>query len=86
MPLKRIVDSGGKASLTIVPALGYSILSANGCKGELSGNVFTTSEINSDCLVNVTFKLDTTERRVVFIHTDLQGSVAAESDENGNVH
>ena len=85
-PQSKIVDAGTTVSLTVTPTEGYRVLSVAGCSGDLNGNTYTTGAVSSNCAVNVTFKMDEKKRRVVFIHTDLQGSVAAESDENGNVH
>ncbi|MEC7644233.1 hypothetical protein [Idiomarina sp.] len=85
-PQSKVVDSGTTVSLAITPNEGYRILSVTGCSGVLNGNTYKTGAMSSNCAVNVIFKMDEKKRRVVFIHTDLQGSVAAESDENGNVH
>lgn len=55
-PTTQVVDNGATASVTATAAGGYSLASATGCgSGALSGNVYTTTAVTSDCAVSVAF-------------------------------
>ena len=50
-----IVDNSTSTSFTLTPNTGFAIASASGCGGSLSGNVYTTGAITTDCTVSATF-------------------------------
>ncbi len=54
-PQKQEIEYGKTASINIVPDNGYAISYVEGCNGSLSGNTYTTGEINEDCKVNAGF-------------------------------
>ncbi len=54
-PNSRSVDYNTTASFTLTPDAGFVIASASGCAGTLSGNVYTTGPITTDCTVSATF-------------------------------
>jgi len=49
------VNNGSIVSFTLLPLAIYEIGGANGCDGTLSGNIYTTGPIHSDCTVTVTY-------------------------------
>ncbi|MBI5638858.1 MAG: hypothetical protein HZA17_00380 [Nitrospirae bacterium] len=49
------VKPGAVQQLTITPAAGYYISGVTGCGGKLSGNIFTTGQVLTDCSVSATF-------------------------------
>ncbi|WP_374672299.1 IPTL-CTERM sorting domain-containing protein [Acidovorax temperans] len=53
------VLSGSTTGFSVVPSVGYSLASVNGCGGSLSGTTYTTGAIGADCSVNATFALKT---------------------------
>lgn len=53
------VNNGSIVSFTLLPLDIYEIGGANGCYGTLSGNIYTTGPIHSDCTVTVTFNQKT---------------------------
>ncbi|RII30518.1 MAG: hypothetical protein CXR30_05915 [Geobacter sp.] len=58
-PSVQNVNNGSIVSFTLLPLDIYEIGGANGCFGTLSGNIYTTGPIHSDCTVNVTFNQKT---------------------------
>jgi hypothetical protein len=54
-PAIRSVNHGGVTSFTVTPANGFAINSVSGCTGTLSGNLFTTGEVNATCTVSASF-------------------------------
>lgn len=46
---------GTTAELRLVPGRGFSIASAEGCSGSLTGALFTTASLSEDCTVTVGF-------------------------------
>ncbi len=50
-----IVGAGTFVDFTISPDTGYAVASATGCNGQLSGNIYRTGAITTDCQVAVTF-------------------------------
>ena len=56
-PASQTVSQNQTASITITPDLNYSIDSATGCNGTLSGSTFTTGAITADCEITVSFSL-----------------------------
>jgi hypothetical protein len=83
-PSSRQVTQGSSSSFTISPSNGYEINAASGCDGSRSGTTYYTGSIMGPCTVNVSF-VPTDTGGVRYIHTDAQGSVIAESDENGTI-
>lgn len=55
------VLEGGRISFTLTPAAGWLVDSAQGCGGELQGNVYRTAPATADCSVSVTFAQPTPE-------------------------
>jgi Chitobiase/beta-hexosaminidase C-terminal domain/Divergent InlB B-repeat domain len=55
----QTVDINGTTKFTVTPNTGYHIDSVTGCNGTLSGNVFTTGAITTNCTVAATFANDT---------------------------
>lgn len=56
-PDSAMVSYGTSTTFTLSPDEGYTLASANGCDGTLTGNVFTTGIIREHCLVLVVFDL-----------------------------
>jgi hypothetical protein len=56
-PASVMVEEDETTSFTLTPENNYIIDTLTGCEGSLSENTFTTSVINSDCNLSVTFKL-----------------------------
>ena len=54
-PSSRTVTSGNTTSFSLIPSSGYSIGSASGCNGYLSGNTYYTGTITSNCTINGNF-------------------------------
>ena len=54
-PSSRTVTSGTTATFTVTPNSGYTIGSVTGCNGYLSGNIYTTGSIISNCSVYANF-------------------------------
>jgi uncharacterized repeat protein (TIGR01451 family)/fimbrial isopeptide formation D2 family protein len=54
-PASRTVIDGNTTTVTVTPDSGYSISSASGCGGSLSGNTFTTGAITGACTVSASF-------------------------------
>jgi predicted extracellular nuclease len=50
----QTVDNGATTSFTLTPNAGFAA-SASGCDGTLSGNVYTTGAVTTDCAVTATF-------------------------------
>jgi hypothetical protein len=55
----QTVDYNGTATLTVTPDPGYQIASVTGCNGTLSGTIFTTGPITSNCTVAAEFAINT---------------------------
>ena len=54
-PTSANVTQGETASFTLTPAAGANVISAEGCGGNLAGNIFTTGPVNAACTVNIVF-------------------------------
>jgi uncharacterized repeat protein (TIGR01451 family)/fimbrial isopeptide formation D2 family protein len=54
-PTSRTIVDGNTTTFTVTPDSGYSISSASGCGGGLSGNTFTTGAITGACTVSASF-------------------------------
>ncbi len=83
-PSSRQVTQGGSTTFSIFPDSGYEISTASGCNGSRNGSVYITGSITGPCTINISF-LRSSTGGVSYIHTDIQGSVIAESDENGTI-
>jgi len=53
------IGYGSIYSLTLTPGTGSHLVSASGCGGTLSGNIFSGTMPNNNCSVSVVFTLDT---------------------------
>jgi hypothetical protein len=84
-PTSRSVLQGSTTTFTVTANSGFTANPPTGCNGSLVGNTYTTGAINSPCTVNATFKVATPTTQVIFLHTDVLGSVIAETDANGVV-
>lgn len=51
----QVVAAGTPTSFTVTPATGHLVGSVSGCGGSLSGSVYTTGDVNTDCTVRATF-------------------------------
>jgi len=71
-PTSFTVTAGSTAIFTITPDTGFTIGTVTGCVGTLTGNTYTTGEINSDCTVTASF--------VAITHT-----VSTSADANGSI-
>jgi hypothetical protein len=54
-PTNTLIASGGSATFTLTPDVGYSIGGVTGCGGQLSGNTYAVSNVSSACIVTVSF-------------------------------
>lgn len=55
----QTVNYSSTTSFTVTPNIGYHIASVTGCNGTLSGNIYTTGPITSECTVSSAFAVDT---------------------------
>ena len=60
-PASSVVLQNNTSDFSITPENGYKIAQVSGCNGTLTGNVFTTANILSDCVIEATFTLDITD-------------------------
>lgn len=56
-PSELTIDAHSEATLTATPDAGYQVTAISGCGGELSGNDYVISSVNSDCLVTADFEI-----------------------------
>lgn len=54
-PTSATVNAGDTTAFTVTPGTGYAVGSVAGCGGTLSGDIYTTSAINSGCAVMASF-------------------------------
>lgn len=54
-PLGARVLHGQTYSFTVTPHPGWAVASGSGCGGSLSGNVYTTGPVTSDCNIDFTY-------------------------------
>ncbi|TDS74430.1 putative secreted protein (IPTL-CTERM system target) [Comamonas sp. JUb58] len=54
--VQQTVRAGTISIFTITPNADYTTDVVAGCGGSLTGNIFTTAEINADCIVTASFK------------------------------
>lgn len=55
----QTVEYNGTATFTVTPSAGYHVTAVTGCNGNLSGALFTTGLITSNCNVTAEFAVDT---------------------------
>ena len=84
-PASATVPQGQTASFSIIPLQGYSVSSVTGCNGNFFNGVFTTAAIYANCNVAASFTTTGTTQQTIYLHSDVLGSVIAESDSNGNL-
>ena len=82
-PTSALVADGASQVFSLAPQTGYQLTSATGCGGTLSGRNFTTAPVRAPCTVTVVF--GTASDAVSYLHTDVLGSVVAETDVSGNL-
>lgn len=80
-PTEAKVIAGQKAVFTFTAAPGATLLKVSGCNGIQSGLQYTTAAIHSDCLISAEFSV-VPLTTVIYLHTDVTGSVIAESNTN----
>ena len=54
----QTVNYGDTISFTIMPDIGYSINTVEGCGGSLDGNTYTTAPVTDDCMVTASFVIN----------------------------
>jgi len=54
-PTSANVPEGETTSFTLTPAAGAGLISANGCGGNLTANIFTTGPVTAACTVSAVF-------------------------------
>ena len=69
-PDSRIVTAGNTTTFSITPDVNYTINSVSGCNGHLSGKIYTTGSINSNCTVTANFKANPVSPTTVNIVAD----------------
>lgn len=77
-PSEATVAAGQKAVFTLTAASGRTLLSVSGCNGTRSAGQYTTAAMYNDCQVIAEFS-SANQDKVIYLHTDLTGSVVAES-------
>ncbi|MEH8018964.1 HNH endonuclease [Rheinheimera muenzenbergensis] len=81
-PTSRSVNYAVSTTFTVTPNSGFQIASVSGCNGSLSGNTYTTETLTTGCSVSASF---TAQITVTYKHTDMLGSVIAESNAQGDI-
>ena len=83
-PTSRSVPHGSTTSFTVTPQSGFTANRPTGCgNGSWANNTYTTPAITAPCAVSATFTSATPTLQAIFLHTDVLGSVIAETDANG---
>ncbi len=79
------MQSGNSTSFTVTPNTGYKIASVTGCGGSLSGSIYTTGSITSNCSVSASFSQKTYTVTATSLDTN-KGSVtpASQTVTHGN--
>ncbi len=80
----KTVNHGQTTAFTVTPNTGYTA-AASGCGGSLSGKTYTTAAITGACTVTATFTAQPSVQTIIYLHTDVLGSVIVETDASGNV-
>ncbi|MDD2657399.1 MAG: hypothetical protein PHD04_01905 [Candidatus Pacebacteria bacterium] len=68
-PSYQSVTHGSATTFTVSPNAGYTIATASGCGGSLSGTTFTTGAITSACTVSASFTKSLPTQGTVSINT-----------------
>lgn len=55
-PQATTLTSGASANFTLIAKTGYVLDKVNGCNGNLNGNIFTVTNITTDCTLQAQFK------------------------------
>lgn len=55
-PSSVTVNQGQTATFTLTPDTGFSLVSVSGCGGTLSGNIYQTGPITSNCSITASFQ------------------------------
>jgi|GEM_PF-3077439 len=84
-PNSRTVLQGDTTTFAVTANSGFTVNPPTGCNGTWVGNTYTTGVINGPCNVNATFNAASSAAQVIFLHTDVLGSVIAETNTNGVV-
>jgi hypothetical protein len=79
------VDEGSSASFTIAPNSGYSIEKAEGCGGSLTGSIYSTGPILSDCSVSVSFTLISVDNTPPTVLAMTPANGAKDVDRNASI-
>lgn len=80
------VASGQTTTINISPITGYTIGSATGCNGSLSGTNYTTGPVLADCQVQVNFILVTAAASPLLTFTQVKNFRFTWSDQAGATH
>ena len=78
-PASRSVQSGQTTSFTLTANEGFEIDSVVGCSGSLSGNLYTTGPVTSNCSVTASFKNVTPVTYTVSASSGSGGSISPAS-------
>jgi hypothetical protein len=83
-PTQAQVEAGKTTMFMLKPAVGAILQSVTGCSGTLSGQQYTTAEVTANCTIAIVFGAIPPDT-VIYLHTDLLGSVIAETNAEGAV-
>ncbi len=74
------VTYGQATQFTVTPNTGYNILEVTGCRGSLSGNIYTTGLITAPCTVAASF---TKDRTITLTASGINGGTITDSVQGG---
>lgn len=83
-PTLRTVSPGSRAAFTVTPNVGFVVDKVEGCGIEPSGTLYQTAAINADCHVSASFR-PVPANLTLYLHTDITGSVIAESAADASI-
>lgn len=78
------VAPGSSAAFTVTPNAGFVVDKVEGCGIAPSGTLYQTAAINADCHVSAFFR-PVPASLTLYLHTDITGSVIAESAADANI-
>lgn len=84
-PTSRTVVVGERISFTVTVQTGFVIDKIQGCGVQPSGALYQTAAIVADCKVTVSFRAIPPAVQTTYLHTDILGSVIAESAVDASV-
>lgn len=84
VPVQAQVEAGKTAVFMLNSAAGATLQSVTGCGGTLTGQQYTTAVVTANCTVSIVFGV-AAQNTVVYLHTDVLGSVIAETQADGTV-